>query len=110
MTAAVRPYSRRSHWQIVVAMALHELATNAVKYGALSNGGGRVTIAWERSQTNRVKLVWQESGRSEGLSPKAKRLRVAHLLLIERAFAGELGGSELVFSPQGLACTLEVAL
>ena len=47
---------------VAVAMALHELATNAVKYGALSNGGGRVTISWEQCQANRVKLVWQENG------------------------------------------------
>ena len=88
-------------------MALHELATNAVKYGALSNGGGRVTIAWEQSQTNRVKLVWQESGGPEVSPPKQKGFG-SHL--IERAFAGQLGGSELRFSPEGLSCTLEVAL
>ena len=93
---------------VVVAMALHELATNAVKYGALSNGDGRVTIAWERqSQANRVKLVWQESGGPEVSPPKQKGFG-SHL--IERAFAGQLGGSELIFSPQGLSCTLEVAL
>jgi two-component sensor histidine kinase len=93
---------------IVVAMALHELATNAVKYGALSNGAGRVGIAWERPcQENRVKLVWQESGGPKVCSPKQKGFG-SHL--IERAFAGQLGGSELRFSPEGLSCTLEVAL
>ena len=50
---------------VVVAMALHELATNAIKYGALSNGCGRVSIAWERQfQATRVKLVWQDGGES----------------------------------------------
>ena len=89
-------------------MALHELATNAVKYGALSNGDGRVSIAWERqSQANRVKLVWQESGGPEVSPPKQKGFG-SHL--IERAFGGQLGGSELIFNPQGLSCTLEVAL
>jgi PAS domain S-box-containing protein len=93
---------------VVVAMALHELATNAVKYGALSNGAGRVSIAWERQcQANRVKLVWQEIGGPEVSPPKQKGFG-SHL--IERAFAGQLGGSELLFSPQGLSCTLEVAL
>jgi two-component sensor histidine kinase len=93
---------------VVVAMALHELATNAVKYGALSNGGGRVSIAWERQfQANRVKLVWQESGGPEVSPPKQKGFG-SHL--IERAFGGQLGGSELVFSPEGLSCTLEVGL
>ena len=93
---------------VAVAMALHELATNAVKYGALSNGGGHVSIAWERQcQANRVKLVWQESGGPKVCPPKQKGFG-SHL--IERAFAGELGGSELRFSPEGLSCTLEVAL
>jgi two-component system, chemotaxis family, CheB/CheR fusion protein len=93
---------------VTVAMALHELATNAVKYGALSNGRGRVSIAWQRqSDPDRMKLVWQESGGPEVLPPKQKGFG-SHL--IERAFAGQLGGSELVFSPQGLCCTLEVAL
>jgi two-component sensor histidine kinase len=93
---------------VVVAMALHELATNAIKYGALSNGAGRVSIAWKRqSQGNRVKLFWQESGGPEVCTPKQKGFG-SHL--IERAFTGELGGSELLFSPRGLACTLEVGL
>ena len=93
---------------VAVAMALHELATNAVKYGALSNGGGQVSIAWERQcQANRVKLVWQESGGPKVCPPKQKGFG-SHL--IERAFAGELGGSELRFSPEGLSCTLDVAL
>jgi PAS domain S-box-containing protein len=93
---------------VTVAMALHELATNAVKYGALSNGRGRVSIAWQRqSDPDRMRLVWQESGGPEVRPPKQKGFG-SHL--IERAFAGQLGGSELVFSPQGLSCTLEVAL
>ena len=102
MTRALEPFQERLHeritidgpddlWldstkSVVVAMALHELATNAVKYGALSNGAGRVSIAWERqSQANRVKLVWQESGGPEVCPPKQKGFG-SHL--IERAFAG----------------------
>ena len=92
---------------VAVAMALHELATNAVKYGALSNGGGRVTIAWEQSQTNRVKLVWQETGGPKVCPPEQKGFG-SHL--IERAFGGQLGRSELRFNPEGLSCSLEIAL
>jgi two-component sensor histidine kinase len=93
---------------VAVAMALHELATNAVKYGALSNGDGRVSIAWERQcQANRVKLIWQESGGPMVSPPKQKGFG-SHL--IERAFGGQLGSAQLVFSPQGVSCTLEVAL
>jgi two-component sensor histidine kinase len=93
---------------VLVAMALHELATNAVKYGALSNGSGRVKVSWEQLfQPDRVKFVWQESGGPEVRPPKQKGFG-SHL--IERAFAGQLGESELMFSPQGLSCALEVSL
>jgi two-component system, chemotaxis family, CheB/CheR fusion protein len=90
---------------VAVAMALHELATNAVKYGALSNGGGRVTISWEQCQAHRVKLVWQENGGPMVSPPKQKGFG-SHL--IERAFGSQLGSASLVFSPQGLSCTLEM--
>jgi two-component sensor histidine kinase len=90
---------------IAVAMVLHELATNAVKYGALSNGGGRVTISWEGCLADRVKLVWQENGGPMVSPPKQKGFG-SHL--IERAFGSQLGSASLVFSPQGLSCTLEM--
>jgi two-component sensor histidine kinase len=123
VTKALEPFQERLHaritidgpddpWldstkSVVVAMALHELATNAVKYGVLSNGAGRVSIAWERQcQANRVKLVWQESGGPKVCPPKQKGFG-SHL--IERAFTG-LGGAVMSFSPEGLSCTLEVAL
>jgi PAS domain S-box-containing protein len=93
---------------VLVAMALHELATNAVKYGALSNGSGRVKVVWEQHfQPDRVKFIWQESGGPEVSPPKQKGFG-SHL--IERVFAGQLGESELMFNPQGLSCALEVAL
>jgi two-component sensor histidine kinase len=93
---------------VMVAMVLHELATNAVKYGALSNGGGRIGIAWtQHYQPNLVKLIWRESGGPKVSEPKQKGFG-SHL--IERAFGGQLGTAQLVFSPQGLSCTLEVEL
>ena len=91
---------------VMVAMVLHELATNAVKYGALSNGGGRLSVTWEQLiQPDRVKLIWRESGGPKVSPPKQKGFG-SHL--IERAFGGQLGTAQLVFSPQGLSCTLEV--
>ena len=93
---------------VIVAMAMHELATNAVKYGALSTGDGHVSIAWERQlQTDRLRLIWQESG-GPPVSPPKQTGFGTHLL--KRAFACQPGGSELVFNPQGICCTLEVAL
>jgi two-component sensor histidine kinase len=93
---------------VMVSMMMHELATNAVKYGALSNGTGRIDIAWERhSNPDLVKLVWQESGGPPIVAPKRKGFG-SHL--IERAFGGQLGHARLEFSPSGLLCTLEIAL
>jgi PAS domain S-box-containing protein len=93
---------------VMVAMMIHELATNAVKHGALSSGSGRVSITWVRtSEPDLVKLTWQENGGPEVRPPKAKGFG---LHLIERAFGGQLGAAQLTFNPTGLTCTLEIAL
>jgi two-component sensor histidine kinase len=86
-------------------MVIHELATNAVKYGALSNGTGCVSVTWD-TEPNLVKLAWEESGGPE-VSPPKERGFGSHL--IERAFGGQLGRAQLVFSPPGLRCTIEIA-
>ena len=52
-----------------IAMALHELATNAAKYGALSNGDGRVIIAWDIGPDKTFHLSWTESGGAAVASP-----------------------------------------
>jgi PAS domain S-box-containing protein len=93
---------------VMVAMVIHELATNAVKHGALSNGTGRVSVTWDRtSKVNQVKLVWQENG-GPGVSPPKVKGFGSHL--IERAFGGQLGSAQVIFHPKGLRCTLEIAL
>src|SRR5262245_20175542 len=93
---------------VMVSMMMHELATNAMKYGALSNGTGRVSITWDRHPSpDLVKLVWQENGGPPVVDPKRKGFGS---YLIERAFGRRLGHAELVFSPSGLSCTLEIAL
>jgi two-component system, chemotaxis family, CheB/CheR fusion protein len=124
VTQALKPFQEQHHERIavegpanmwldstkavVVAMVVHELATNALKYGALSNGSGYVSVKWmQHSQPSLVKLVWQESGGPE-ISPPQRKGFGSHL--IERAFGGQLGTAQLVFSPQGLSCTLEVEL
>ena len=93
---------------VMVAMMVHELATNAVKYGALSNGTGRVAVTWEQCVgPDLVKLVWRESGGPIVCQPTQKGFG-SHL--IERAFGGHLGTAQLVFSPEGLCCTLDLQL
>ncbi len=91
-------------------MALHELATNAVKYGVLSNGSGQVRAAWERpkgEEPNRLILCWQER---DGPPVKPPEHKGFGSRLIERALQAGLGTTRLKFDPQGLACTLDVTL
>ncbi|HEX9964252.1 MAG TPA: HWE histidine kinase domain-containing protein [Allosphingosinicella sp.] len=92
---------------LALAMALHELGTNAAKYGALSVEGGRVSIAW--SQTgDRLRLLWRESG-GPPVRPPARRGFGSRL--IERGLAADLGGAaRLRFEPTGLSCEIEASL
>jgi two-component sensor histidine kinase len=95
---------------LLLAMALHELATNAVKYGALSSGGGRVRVAWELRTGDGAKslmLRWEERG---GPPVKPPERRGFGSRLIERGLQAGLGRSHLDFAPQGVTCTVEVTL
>ena len=65
---------------VLLALVLHELATNAVKYGALSNGSGRVRVGWEvvsNGKPGRIVLTWQESGGPPVKPPEHKGFRLA---------------------------------
>jgi two-component sensor histidine kinase len=91
---------------VLLSMAVHELATNAVKYGALSNGSGKVRIAWQLRQARGLKLRWQETGGPPVKPPQRKGFGSR---LIENALRGELGSARLEFAPEGVTCTLEIA-
>jgi two-component sensor histidine kinase len=95
---------------LLLAMALHELATNAVKYGALSNGGGRVRVAWELQKgdgPDRLIFYWQERG---GPRVKPRERKGSGSRLIERGLQAGLSTARLEFDHQGVACTLDVTL
>ena len=97
---------------LAFAMALHELATNATKYGALSKPDGRVSIDWDLTGQNgnaRLKFAWSESGGPETKPPQRKGFGTR---LIERALAFELGGSNsnMRFEPSGLICEIDAEL
>jgi PAS domain S-box-containing protein len=95
---------------LLLTMALHELATNAVKYGALSNGSGQVRVAWELARgegPDRLRFHWRERG---GPPVKAPQHKGFGSRLIEHALQAGLGTSRLEFDPQGVACTLDVTL
>jgi PAS domain S-box-containing protein len=86
-----------------IGMALHELATNAVKHGALSGNGGRLAIAWsagERAADATFRITWSERGGP----PVARPQRTGFgRTVMERMIAQQLGGTaELDFAPAGL--------
>ncbi|MEA3002532.1 MAG: hypothetical protein QOH81_1320 [Sphingomonadales bacterium] len=92
---------------LALALALHELGTNAAKYGALSRDGGSVAIAWRETPEGRLILEWKEKGGP----PVAKPARQGFgSRLIEQGLASDLGGkARLAFEPDGLRCTIEAA-
>jgi len=94
---------------LALAMALHELGTNAVKYGALSNAEGRVAIQWENvCDGDALHLVWRESG-GPAVVPPTRRGFGSRLL--ERGLRNDLGGEvELSYAPEGVAFRATVPL
>ncbi|MBC2776550.1 PAS domain-containing sensor histidine kinase [Parasphingopyxis marina] len=92
---------------VSLAMAVHELATNAAKYGALSNPDGTVTIGWH-VEGDRLRIDWRESGGPKVEKPTRKGFGTR---MIERALAADLGGEiRLDFAPEGLCCSIDVPL
>jgi PAS domain S-box-containing protein len=121
---ALKPFEASRHDRIVVdgpsvavpaksslmlTMCLHELATNAAKYGALSNGSGQVHVAWEligNGGDRKVRLSWRETGGPPVTGPQRKGFGS---VLIEHSFVG-CGETLLDFPPDGLRCSLELSL
>lgn len=100
-----------------ISMALHELCTNATKYGSLSTPEGQVSICWqidmsgiEAGQSGRLVLHWTESGGPTVVTAKPQH-RGFGSRLIERAVATELDGQVCVqYLPAGVKCTIVVPL
>jgi PAS domain S-box-containing protein len=96
-----------SQGAIAFAMGMHELATNAVKHGALSVKGGGVDVAWQVA-AGRLRLSWREHG---GPPVPAPARRGFGLRVIEASFRDQLRGSAAFgFAPSGFACEIEVPL
>lgn len=84
----------------VMALVLHELATNAAKYGALSRAGGRLDVAWKLNSDGSADIAWTETGGPEVSPPSREGFGSA---LIDRAIPFDLGGTSTVeFRPEGL--------
>jgi len=96
---------------VTLTMALHELLTNAVKYGALSNDTGRVAITWRtcvEAGGQRLRLVWKERGGPAVSVPVGRGFGSR---FIERCLGGEAGDrSTLCFEADGVRWALDTAL
>ncbi|MES2493686.1 MAG: CHASE domain-containing protein [Pseudomonadota bacterium] len=89
-----------------LGLAIHELATNASKYGALSVAGGRVTVNWEMISDKLTRIEWCETG---GPPVPEQRQRGFGTELIEKIVAHELRNPvDLTFGADGVRCILTV--
>jgi PAS domain S-box-containing protein len=98
------------HAALSLSLCLHELATNATKYGALANASGVIEVSWVilASPVDTLHMVWEESGGPPVRSPGKKGFGSR---LIERSARADLGGSaRLEFKPEGLRCELDFPL
>jgi two-component sensor histidine kinase len=87
-----------------MALILHELATNAVKHGALSMPSGRVKLSWSRPSSGQLRFVWQESGGPSTAPPAAKGFG----LTVLQTAASDLGAvANYHFRDQGFLYTLQ---
>jgi PAS domain S-box-containing protein len=126
ISEAIEPYQNQEQCQVqwhgpeiqvqprtalALSMAIHELATNAVKYGALSNEGGEVRIIWLTDHTSsppHLLLRWEEKGGPTVQAPVRKGFGSR---LIERSLAQDLNGDvRIEYHPSGLICTVEAPL
>ncbi len=90
-----------------LAMALHELCTNAAKYGALRNEAGRVAIGWALTDGRQLVITWRESGGPAVDVPTRKGFGSR---MIERALAADLGATvNFDYAPDGLVVTIIAA-
>lgn len=93
---------------ISLGMALHELGTNAAKYGALSRPEGRVTINWTLGADGSFIFSWQETGGPPVQPPTRQGFG---LRMIERALANDINGKVSIdFLPDGLICRITASL
>ena len=105
------PVTLTSKMALSISMSLHELCTNALKYGALTTSTGTVSIPWtlqDSAEGLMLELEWRERG-GPPVAPPARRGFGSRL--IERQLSREFGGSAvLTFQPAGLVCKIKANL
>ena len=89
---------------LALSLAVHELATNAAKYGALSVAGGHVSVTWRLLENHDLHLIWCEEGGPPVVPPSRRGFGSR---LIEGALALETAGRSLIrFDPAGVICEI----
>ena len=89
-----------------LGLALHELATNAQKYGALSSGRGSVRIHWQFCDAAKLKLTWEEQGGPPVSAPERSGFGRAMIeSVVEKALEGEVN---LPSQPKGVRCVIMI--
>jgi two-component sensor histidine kinase len=86
-----------------VAVILHELATNAAKYGALAAAQGSVQVEWSRAADERLVLRWTETGGPQVNAPARKGFGSRVMQAMVRAQNGEM---QFDWRAEGLACEI----
>jgi PAS domain S-box-containing protein len=113
----LRPFSDRTFFKGIdvsltpkhaqnFSLALHELATNATKYGALSNGSGKVDVSWvlvSQGRTNALKFKWCESGGPPVAAPTEHGFGTA---LLKATFPN----ARIDYATEGLSCEIDIIL
>jgi len=95
---------------VSLSMVVHELSTNAIKYGSLSRAGGSVAVSWSitgQQGARRLHIDWVERGGPPVEQPSRRGFGAR---LIERGLAGDAGRAVLDYAPEGLRCSIELAL
>ncbi|MCU0894942.1 MAG: PAS domain-containing protein [Rhodospirillales bacterium] len=111
ITVAGEPIALTPGHSVAISMVLHELGTNAAKYGALSHSNGRLRVEWRNADLHgrpEVELIWEERG-GTGVAPPAERGFGSQL--IEQAVSYQLGGRVTMdYAPEGLVCRISFPL
>ena len=92
---------------LALSIALHELGTNAMKYGALSNRHGRITLAWS-VESGALHMNWRENGGPPVIPPARSGFGTR---LIERSLSNDLGGeARILYLPAGIVAQMSTPL
>jgi PAS domain S-box-containing protein len=86
-----------------IAVSVHELATNAAKYGSLSKASGKIDVSWKTDAADNLLLHWTESGGPQIAEPLRKGFGVGAVDGVIRTLSGKISRQ---WKPEGLVCEL----